>query len=194
MKSLFAILALITSITSRRCPKIDSLRSDYVKTSFNITKYASNTKFYEIAYKDITQPRFCDCITTTKSIATSNQVKDEFELRCNRHITSTSTSRYNLTGIPGHFTVGWRNLEFPHTIVDIGRSIDEFGVERYDWTIEFACIEKAGIVIFYALMFNSRIDTLDYLEEMKTAARKAGLERFMNGVRKLKIVDHSDCP
>ncbi|KAJ3314576.1 hypothetical protein HDV04_006115 [Boothiomyces sp. JEL0838] len=181
------MLSLLTIPVSAQvlftCPKPSEIQSDYVKSQFDLSKFADGQLYYEIAYKDITQPRICDCITSNKTIG-DNQLRDAFTLQCGGQ-PQYSDLRFNYTDSPGVFTGIWNqknleflsNLRFPDTVVDVGHRTLEDGSEVYDWALEFQCIEFKGLVAFYAMM---------------AAFHKAGLDRFLQGLP-IQIVKHENC-
>lgn len=85
---MFLSLALVSSILAvpapewlKGCPKTTTLQSDYVKASFDPLLFADGKTYYEIAYKDMTQPRMCSCITSKKTLNGST-INDAFALEC----------------------------------------------------------------------------------------------------------------
>ena len=62
----------------KMCPDPVTLQSDYVK--FHYEEEMHQGLYYELAFKDVTQPRGCRCITSNKTIVTPDLLQDDFEL------------------------------------------------------------------------------------------------------------------
>jgi hypothetical protein len=185
---------------SRKCPNPQDIQSDYVKQHFDMEKFAptNGSKFYyEIAKKDITQPRFCKCVTAEKSFdPVGQQVIDAFTIECFGTV-NYSDLRFNVTETPGVFVGIWNQkglpilskLKFPDTVVDVGLNADG----SYDWVIEFQCIETFGVVAFYAFNFYSTTNSMEFFEPMKESFLKAGLGEFCDFGPDLHVIDHTGC-
>ncbi|KAJ3270233.1 hypothetical protein HDV01_000450 [Terramyces sp. JEL0728] len=181
-----------------KCPNPSDIQSDYVKSQFDLSKFADGRMYYEIAYKDITQPRICDCITSNKTIG-AGQLRDAFSLRCGGR-PQHSDLRFNYTETPGVFTGIWNqknlaflsHLRFPDTVVDVGHRVLPDGSVVYDWALEFQCIEFHGVVAFYAFNFYSHTNTMEFYDPMMTAFKQAGLARFLQGLP-IQTVKHDNC-
>lgn len=82
-----ALVAFVLAVPApgllQGCPKIASLQSDYVKASFDTTLFADGKRRYEIAYKDMAQPRICSCITSKRTLNGST-IYDDYALECGR--------------------------------------------------------------------------------------------------------------
>jgi hypothetical protein len=81
MKSFFVLAASSFAQILWNCPKPSEIKSQFVKDNFNITEFASGKRFYEIAYKDMTQPRLCKCITSQK-VYSAGRINDTFTIEC----------------------------------------------------------------------------------------------------------------
>jgi hypothetical protein len=180
-----AILAtLVSTVLSesalpRRCPTSASLQSASLSSSFSLTKFATNERFYEIAYKDATQPRMCTCITSEKRVE-GDEVLDKFTIQCAGKPFS-SDLHFGITDAPGVFEGTWKQgtrfslttgdvtipLIFPDTVVEVGVNPK---TKEYDWVVEFQCVEggvwTAGGISFYAFNFYSRVNTLEFYDAM----------------------------
>ena len=64
-----------------KCPQPSDLQSPFVKENFETNKMQGF--WYEIAMKDETQPRFCKCQTSNKTLhADINMLQDDFRIQC----------------------------------------------------------------------------------------------------------------
>jgi hypothetical protein len=66
--------------------------------------------FYEIAYKDATQPRICKCITTQKKLVDTpegQEVLDAFTIECGGK-PFKSDLHFGVTPVPGVFEGTWK--------------------------------------------------------------------------------------
>ena len=83
---IFCIATIATVCQSQilfNCPKPSEIKSAFVKSHFNVTEFARNQTYYEIAYKDATQPRMCKCITSRKQYnSATRQIFDAFTIEC----------------------------------------------------------------------------------------------------------------
>jgi hypothetical protein len=184
------------------CPKPQAIQSEFVRKSFEMEKFApvnGSKLYYEIAYKDLTQPRICNCITADKKFSPStNQVLDSFTIEC-AGAPWHSNLVFNSTGQNGVFVGIWNQpgipilsrLRFPDTVVDVGVNPQD---GSYDWTVEFQCIEgPRGLVLFYAFNFYSTTNDLTFFDPMMKSFRNAGLGRFVDGGLPLQMVNHTNC-
>lgn len=206
-----------------KCPKPETIQSDFVREHFNLTEFANNSTYYELAYKDITQPRICKCITSTKEYKPQvNQVQDLFQIECGgkpyksnlvfntTSVSSSSTSSESLiqkgvfVGVWNQEGIPWLSkLRFYDTVVDAKTSQLPDGSKVYDWVIEFQCdqVPSSDLIAFYAFNFYSRyspssngVKHKEHLEEMKASfLSRPDLSRFLTEGSSLHIVDHSDC-
>jgi hypothetical protein len=206
MMSLY-LLIIVTAIEAQilfNCPKPTEIQSDFVRQKFNITEFASNQTYYEIAYKDMTQPRFCKCITSRKQwVEETHQIKDAFTIECaGKPYHSELVFNQTSSSDKGDFIGVWNQqgipilsaLRFPDTIVDVGVSTRSDGTLEYDWAVEFQCTEgPGGIILFYAFNFYSSTNTVEHFESMKAAFLNSGLEKFLVRGSKIQMVDHHDC-
>jgi hypothetical protein len=64
-----------------KCPSAASLQSANVVSNFNASTMQGF--YYELAYQDLTQPRFCKCQTANKTLSRDQTVLfDNFEIQC----------------------------------------------------------------------------------------------------------------
>jgi hypothetical protein len=201
--TLLSIIGVTSAIEFGSCPKPASLQSDFVKNQFDVTKFANGGTFYELGYKDMTQPRMCDCIRSIKTyLPDNNQIFDDFTLRCAGK-PQFSSLYFNLKdgdGQPsergvmyGEWVQGGLKvpLTFPNTIVDA--KVHPITGE-YEWVIEFQCVEKSNVIFFYGLNLYAK-DNINpaVLPEMLSAVRARGLGHFLDEGNEVKVVDHSTC-
>eukprot|EP00475_Leptophrys_vorax_P041864 TRINITY_DN78962_c0_g1_i1.p2 TRINITY_DN78962_c0_g1~~TRINITY_DN78962_c0_g1_i1.p2 ORF type:complete len:234 (-),score=63.46 TRINITY_DN78962_c0_g1_i1:77-730(-) len=183
------------------CPSIDVLQSDYVKTSFDLKRFVGT--YYELGYKDATQPRMCNCIRTTKTLDhVDNQVHDDFILKCAGSFYPNDLV-FNITNTKGYFTSQWKGvplldlIPFTDVVLDVGfPSSGDDGVSQYRWVLEFQCIPRdnnTGNWFFAMNYYSQGIDDQVALEEMDAAARAHGLAPFLDVGNKLQIVNQTDC-
>lgn len=195
----FFIVRFFRDLPSK-CPTPSELQSSFVKTSFNQSKM--DGFYYELAMKDITQPRICSCQTSNKTKDGDSLLRDEFSLQC-----AGGTYFANLTfaihmGKPGVLDATWNSvipfvdrIIWPNTVVDV-KEDDE---RNYEWMIEFQCIQGRRIfgidwIVFYAFNFYSKTyDDPGLVGIMEASARQRGLGPFIDHWRKMAIIDHSDC-
>jgi hypothetical protein len=186
------------------CPSPRDLQSDYVKQYFEASKMQG--LWYELAYKDVTQPRTCTCQTSEKRIDSndSTQLNDAFRIECAGNVYFANLT-HTFTNIPGVMTATWNlplmdRIDFPNTVVDVGINN---ATGEYDWMVEFQCIQSRlfGSIVFHAFNFYSKeyfAEDEKCLEEerlkvMEMAARKQGLAPFFDSGLPIKVVNHSDC-
>ena len=82
-----------------KCPQPSDLQSPFVKENFDTNKMQGF--WYEIAMKDETQPRFCKCQTSNKTLhADINMLQDDFRIQCVGGIYLNKLT-FNLTGTNG---------------------------------------------------------------------------------------------
>jgi len=63
------------------CPTSEELQTNAVKVHFDESKMGGF--WYELAMKDITQPRMCSCQTSEKSVSlTDMEIIDDFTIQC----------------------------------------------------------------------------------------------------------------
>ena len=163
--------------------------------------------WYELAMKDITQPRVCKCTTSNKTVRTDLQIiHDTFTLECFGQPYPSNLSFDLTTDTTPGVTIGtWngiplvRRVRFPNTVVDVGVN---HRTGEYDWMIEFQCIPSAKrqwggreTVRFYAMNFYSKEyrDMEERIQLMEQTARELGLGPFLDTGRALAIIDHSNC-
>ncbi|KAL3897235.1 MAG: hypothetical protein SGCHY_003554 [Lobulomycetales sp.] len=177
----------------KKCPTFKQLQSPRLAESFSLDKFAQNDRFYEIAYKDLTQPRFCKCITSEKRI-NGSEILDNFTIQCAGQPYS-SDLHFEITDSPGVFQGTWNQggislpWVFPDTVVDVGVNKK---TGQYDWVVEFQCLDGARGVSFYAFNFYSRVNTDEFYQDMLDVAMAKFPEFVMNG-NQIKKVDHTDC-
>jgi hypothetical protein len=189
-------LSLLFDGSDIPCPALSVLQSNSVRTNFNYSRFKGT--YYELAYKDLTQPLICDCMRTTKTLhLDEGYVHDKFILRC-AGVSIPNDLIYQVRNVStGSFYVHWKmgisaieRIEFQDYVVDVGADNEE----QYRWVLEFQCIPQGNNQgnWFYALLFYVRdVQDIAALEEMKRAARAHGLGRFLD--KGLNIVDHSNC-
>ena len=99
--------------------------------------------YYEIAYKDLTQPtQLCGCQRSVKTFE-NDRILDDFTLNCGDQFNNTNSFTYHnnlfftLTEDIGVWIAKWPIvylIDFPDTLVDFG-PINEDG--QYSWVLEF---------------------------------------------------------
>lgn len=185
-----------------RCPAPEDIQSKYVKERYQERKHVGF--YYELAFKDITQPRGCKCITSNKTLVSKDTLRDEFDIQCAGGMYHSDLScDLNVNPHRRGYMIGrWNNFSlakgvtFPNTIVDVGVS-KRSGV--YDWVIEFQCKEETQLgrswIQYYGLNFYSRTyqNQQSAVEEMMKSAREHGLGDFLDSGLDLYLVDHTDC-
>lgn len=194
------MLLISVKVMSLACPSVSELQSDYVKSSFDVMKIQGF--WNEIAYKDDTQPRFCSCISSNKTIVLEeNRIKDAFSIQCVGKPYSSDLS-FNLTDQRGILLGTWRGapfgldkVSFPDTVVDVGLSYDQNGNVSYEWLIEFQCIPKGKKDNwFYAFNFYSRTsDSSLVYENMLKSAEMHGLKPFIDEGLPIHMVSQKNC-
>ena len=188
-----------------KCPEPEDIQSWFVKNLYNEDQHTG--LYYEIAFKDVTQPRICKCITSTKSLSKPNKdlLIDDFGIQCSGHVYHSDLSFDLVSGKRGYMIGKWNNfwpmkgVEFPNTIVDVG--LNPWTGGKYDWVIEFQCKQGSKIfnwqedwIQYYGINFYSReYDDRERLEDMIQAARSRGLGPFLDSGLDLFIVDHENC-
>lgn len=83
MNALLSVLlaSALCAGTPWKCPSVASLQSKFVRESFDVAVFANGQTYYELAYKDVTQPRMCDCITSRK-VLSGSVILDDFTIQC----------------------------------------------------------------------------------------------------------------
>lgn len=177
------------------CPAAWELQSDFVKKSFNLTKFQGT--YYELALHDYTQYPVCPSPKCVRSHKVADfrlkQVNDTFDLDCFGHI-YPSHFRFNLTSTPGHFlgtSTFIPDVVFPDTVVDMYENPN--GV--YEWVIEFQCVEKLGHVWFVGINWYCRENQVsdDYYQSLIKAAQSRGLDFYMDKGVGVYKVDQDNC-
>ena len=207
--SIFSIVLVIIIFFSNfgnrnpsMCPTIDELQSPYVKNYYSEFKHQG--LYYEIAFKDVTQPRICKCITSNKTMISKERLQDDFYIQCNGKIFYSNLS-FDLdveSNRRGYMIGHWndfepmKNVSFPNYIVDVGLDTK---TGEYTWAIEFQCIQGKttfgrAFIKYYGLNFYAKTyDDPNILKTMEKAARKQGLGPFMDSGSNLFRVNHSGC-
>jgi hypothetical protein len=76
---------------------------------------------YELAYKDLTQPRICRCTTSLKRVVSPQRLNDSFSITCAGRRYEEALV-FNITDTPGFFLGSWSNIPgvdrivFPDTV------------------------------------------------------------------------------
>ena len=209
MKTITTILLLLPVLTGvavmrffrglpPKCPSPSELQSDFVKSSFNQSKM--DGMWYELAMKDMTQPRICSCQTSNKT-NDGDILRDGFTLQCLGD-TYFANLTFAIQPTPGVLHATWNSIIplvdriiWPNTVVDV--EVNEDG--NYEWMIEFQCIQGRPIfgidwIVFYAFNFYSRrYDIKGRVDIMEARARERGLGPFIDHWAKMAIIDHTDC-
>jgi hypothetical protein len=201
MINLMQLLLLAISVRAllKTCPNPADIQSAYVKESFSTSIFANGQKYYELGYKDATQPRICKCQTSRKRL-NGTQILDDFHIECANNAFQSDLV-FDLTNTTGHFIGTWnqaqvpitRFIKFPDTVVDVGVAVGADGNIFYDWVVEFQCIEVLGFVAFYAFNFYSASSSSENFEPMLRAAYNANLGRFIEDGNTIQIVSHDNC-
>jgi hypothetical protein len=189
------------------CPAPEDIQSDYVRQNYQEHKHAGF--YYELAFKDFTQPRGCKCITSNKTLTSPTTLRDDFSIQCAGQVYHADLSfdlKSNLEK-KGTMIGSWYNFSlvkdvtFPNTIVDVGlrsQDRDECSLQ-YDWVIEFQCKDTQVLghqfIEFYGLNFYSRTydDGDVIMGEMLQAAVDRGLGDFLYTGLEVYRVDHTNC-
>jgi hypothetical protein len=205
----FVIIVLGYTLLGKRssqpsiCPASEDIQSDFVKEEYQEHKHAGF--YYELAFKDATQPRGCKCITSNKTIVSNNTLRDAFNIQCAGRIYHCALS-FDLNVDPsrrGYMIGRWNNfslakdISFPNTIVDVGVNK---ATGEYDWIIELQCKQTSVLgfnwIQYYGLNFYSKTYTnqLKVVGEMIRVARERGLGDFIESGLALYLVEHTpDC-
>jgi hypothetical protein len=183
------------------CPTPDELQSPFVKHAYLEEKHQGF--YYELAFKDVTEPRICKCVTSNKTMTSENTLQDDFSIQCSGKVFYSDLSfDLNVDSNRRGYMIGrWNNfgplkgVSFPNYIVDVG--VDPKTGE-YEWAIEFQCIQGNTFgrdwIKYYGLNFYSKnYDDPSVLQVMENAARERGLGPFLDSGSKLFAVDHTDC-
>eukprot|EP00475_Leptophrys_vorax_P008402 TRINITY_DN15431_c0_g1_i1.p1 TRINITY_DN15431_c0_g1~~TRINITY_DN15431_c0_g1_i1.p1 ORF type:complete len:219 (-),score=51.20 TRINITY_DN15431_c0_g1_i1:138-794(-) len=197
---LLGMSSLIPPENQLPCPDA-TVRSNYVINNFDLNRFKGT--YYELAYKDVTQPRFCDCIRTTKNPYSANQFRDYFIIRCSGQYYPADLI-YNFTSTRGYFYGDWANLPvvnaevvFSDYIVDVGfPDSGDDGVSQYRWVLEFQCQPRNNNAGNYYFAFNyyaQANDDTEAIAQMDAAARAHGLAKFLDLGNPLKIVNQTNC-
>jgi hypothetical protein len=188
------ILPRATKLT--KCLNLQTVGSPYVQSNFQEEKMQGF--WYELAVKKLTQPRFCQCQTSNKTINadSNNSITDEYYANC-AGLDFRGKLNYQFSDTPGIWTVNFAmpnisNIKFPNAAVDVGVNTN---TGEYDWMIEFSCKELKGEKIFYAINMYSRTynNSKEIIPLMVTAARRYGLGPYIDQGRTLHYPDHTNC-
>jgi len=193
----YAIVKFFRGLPSK-CPPPSELQSAFVKSSFNQSKM--DGFWYELAMKDVTQPRICSCQTSNKT-NDGNTLRDTFSLQCAGD-TYFANLTFAIQPTPGVLNAKWNSIipfvdriVWPNTVVDVEEDVEG----NYEWMIEFQCIQGRPLfgidwIAFYAFNFYSRrYDDEGRVEVMEARARQRGLGPFIDHWAKMAIMNHSDC-
>jgi hypothetical protein len=203
---LFATFALFaTSIDETQpntCPEPEDLQSWFVKHAYSEENHIGF--YYETAFKDVTQPRVCKCITSNKTLISKDVLQDDFNVQCSGQVYHADLSfDLNVDKNRRGYMIGkWnsflpmRGVSFPNVIVDVG--VNPW-TGAYDWVIEFQCKQGKKLfssdwIEYYGINFYSKTyDNPETLAKMVEAARNRGLEPFLDSGSDLFVVDHTNC-
>lgn len=91
----------------------------------------------------------------------------------------------------GHWPFA-KDVDFPNTVVALG--VDS-KTGRYNWVIEFQCVEVLNEVVFTGINFynRNRLAPKEELQQMLDTARKQNLGYWMDHGLEVHIVDHTNC-
>ena len=194
-----------SSLLPTTCPVPEAIQSDYVRGNYEEDKHVGF--YYELAFKDITQPRGCKCITSNKTLVSATTLHDDFKVECNGQVYHSDLSfdlntdlnrKGTMIGRWNNFSLA-RGVTFPNTIVDVGWDDRGESILQYDWVIEFQCKDKKVLgyewIEYYGLNFYSQtiVDHETILGEMIKVAVNRGLAIFLQSGLELHRVDHNDC-
>jgi hypothetical protein len=183
-----------SAVIPDKCPLPSDIQSKKVKESFDDTKMEGF--WYELAMKDVTQPRMCKCQTSEK-VVTETIIYDNFTIECAGDIYFNDLTFERLDhGV----SVGtWNGImfvdqvEFPNTLVDYKENDDG----SYEWFIEFQCVDGPEWLgnAFYAFNFYaaSYENANETITEMEKSFRAAGLGAYIDTGLPMAIIDHTNC-
>lgn len=208
----FLSLSNVLSFNMSSCPSYFELQSERVARDFNIAKFPGT--YYEVLFHDYTQFPTClslSCVRSEKTMINLEgnkvQIIDNFTIGCfgapfslPLYFNATSNNGY-FQGYLKNAPSWWKILEpgefYPDTIVDFEE--DPQDPSQYKWVIEFQCKESTilGIkhVSFTGINFYSKYYQVDedYLNNMITRARAAGLGIYLDAGVGLRKMDFSNC-
>jgi hypothetical protein len=176
-----------------QCLDLHTVGSPWVKAHFQETKMQGS--WYDIAVKKDTQPRFCHCQTSHKTMSADGRaIHDRFGAYC-LGLSLSGTLVYSFSDTPGIWNVTsdffhLRNRIFPSAVVDVGVHPT---TGEYEWMIEYCCIQWTPDTLFSAINMYSRTYTDQHLSVMDAAARKYGLGPYMDEGIGLHYPDHTRC-
>lgn len=175
------------------CPDLLSIRSDFVKNSYEIEK--SLGFWYEIAYKDLSQiGESCQYYNRPQvnesSIKTEGGFREEFGFTYLENIASHINLFYESEDDAGFFEkylVQTPAATFPFVVVDVGVNETTSAEQSYDSLIEYSC-SKIGPVIYEEIRIGARTPDIpeESLNEMLSILEDAGIDT--NGI---KYVEHT---
>ena len=178
-----------------KCPNLQTLGSPFVQSQFEEERMQGF--WYELAVKKDTQPRFCQCQTSNKTInADQVSMTDKFATNC-LGLGLSGKLNYQFSETPGIWTVNFdipffRRNKYPNAAVDVGVNAK---TGKYDWMIEFSCKELKNDKIFFAINMYSR--TYENPEKrialMVATARGYGLGPYIDEGKDLHYPDHTKC-
>lgn len=219
MKTYFflCILSLLSlsnalSFNMSSCPAYYELQSESVARNFDIAKFPGT--YYEVLFHDYTQFPTClslSCVRSQKAMVhlddNQAQIVDTFTIGCfgapfslPLYFNATSNNGY-FEGYLKNAPTWWKILEpgefYPDTIVDFEEDPQDPG--QYKWVIEFQCKEATVLghkfVSFTGINFYSKYYQVDenYLNNMVTRARAAGLGVYLDAGVGIRKMDFSNC-
>jgi hypothetical protein len=206
LAGLFATFAMFVMRTDEKqpntCPAPEELQSWFVKHAYSEENHVGF--YYETAFKDVTQPRICKCVTSNKTLLSKDLLQDSFNVQVSGQVYHADLS-FDLnvdTNRRGYMIGKWnsflpmRGVSFPNYIVDVG--VNPW-TGKYEWVIEFQCKQgknpfSSDWIEYYGLNFYSReYDNPETLAKMVDVARKRGLGPFLDSGSDLFVVDHTNC-
>jgi hypothetical protein len=197
----FVSIYTFTTHSPRVCPTPEDIQSPFVKNEYEEAKHQGF--YYELAFKDVTQPRVCKCITSNKTIISEDTLQDDFNIQCAEKVYNADLSfDLNVDNRRGYMIGRWnsfsplKGVSFPNTIVDVGVNPK---TGEYDWAIEFQC--KQGQTIFgydriqYSGLnfYSKQFDDPNLVQLMEHVSQERGLGPFLDTGLSLFVVDHTGC-
>jgi len=182
---LVLMLAIVGGSIAAKCPDLESIISDHVKTSFEPSQLAGI--WYEQAIIDETQTgSSCQKLNSTVDASNGHVVMNLNSLYMGRRLIITEEFAPNST-VKGLYRKNWKIpvsgwVTVPTVVLDV----------TADTLILYSC-KPAPVGIFQEMVFASREKQLGTVEfdGLKTVARKQGLD-FTD--KQLTLVSQDHCP